>query len=78
MTEIVEIFLPSDKLANEDLDMDNDNQFTPTMVFGAVVLLAFVWIAIFMVLPAITGKPGVAQKMQQDLQKSSENEAVKK
>lgn len=50
--------------------MDNDQQVTPRMVFAAIVFLAFIWVGVFMILPAVTGKPGVAQQMQQDLQES--------
>ena len=39
------------------------------MVFIAIALIAFVWTSIFIILPALTGKEGVAQKMQQDLKK---------
>ena len=38
------------------------------MMFLAVVILAFVWIGLFAILPAVTGKPGVTQKIQSDLQ----------
>ena len=41
------------------------------MVFVAIALIAFVWTSIFIILPALTGKDGVAQKMQQDLQQRS-------
>jgi hypothetical protein len=38
------------------------------MIFIAIALIAFVWMCIFIILPTLTGKDGVAQKMQQDLQ----------
>lgn len=41
------------------------------MMFLAVVLLAFVWIGLFIILPAVTGKPGIAQKIQSDLQQQN-------
>lgn len=44
------------------------------MVFIAIALIAFVWSCIFIILPALTGKDGVAQKMQQDLQQKSADE----
>ena len=44
------------------------------MVFIAIALIAFVWTSIFIILPALTGKDGVAQKMQQDLQQKSADE----
>ena len=44
------------------------------MVFVAIALIAFVWTSIFIILPALTGKDGVAQKMQQDLQQRSIDE----
>ena len=37
------------------------------LVFIAVTLIAFIWVCVFIILPGITGKPGVAQQMQQDL-----------
>lgn len=45
------------------------------LVFFAVAIIAFVWFCLFIALPALTGKAGVAQKMQQDLQqKTSDGE----
>ena len=44
------------------------------IVFIAIALIAFVWTSIFIILPALTGKDGVAQKMQQDLQQKSADE----
>jgi hypothetical protein len=38
------------------------------MVFAAVALIALVWVSVFIILPALTGKAGVAQQMQEDLQ----------
>lgn len=38
------------------------------MIFGALVLLVFVWFGLFFILPTITGKPGIAQNIQSDLQ----------
>ena len=32
------------------------------MVFIAIAIIAFIWVAIFIILPAVTGKAGVAQK----------------
>ena len=40
-------------------------------VFIAVSVIALVWFCLFIVLPALTGKPGVAQKMQGDLLEES-------
>ena len=40
-------------------------------VFIAVCVIALVWFFLFIALPAMTGKPGVAQKMQGDLQEES-------
>ena len=34
----------------------------------AVAVIAFVWLGLFVVLPAVTGKPGVAQHIQSDLE----------
>ena len=41
------------------------------MVIVAIAIIAFIWVSIFIILPALTGKAGVAQKMQQDLQQRS-------
>jgi len=41
------------------------------MVVIAIAVIAFIWVSIFIILPALTGKAGVAQKMQQDLQQRS-------
>ena len=46
------------------------------MVFIAIAIIAFIWVAIFIILPAVTGKAGVAQKMQ-DLQQRSIDERLK-
>lgn len=46
------------------------------MVFVAVALIAFVWLSVFIILPGVTGKPGVAQQMQQDLQEGKSNGAL--
>lgn len=48
------------------------------MVFLAIALIAFIWVCVFIILPAMTGKPGVAQKMQQDLQEGQRNGAADK
>ena len=48
------------------------------MVFVAIALIAFVWTSISIILPALTGKDGVAQKMQQDLQQRSIDERPQK
>ena len=48
------------------------------MVFVAIALIAFVWTSIFIILPALTGKEGVAQKMQQDLLQRSIDERPQK
>jgi hypothetical protein len=45
-----------------------DSPLNSRMVFIAIVIIAFVWLAIFIILPALTGEAGVAQQMQQDLQ----------
>lgn len=47
---------------------------TPRMVFLAVVFMLGVWVTLMVVLPAVTGKPGVVQKMQSDLQNSDKQE----
>lgn len=44
------------------------------LVFIAVALIAFIWVCVFIILPGITGKPGVAQQMQQDLRPSLQKE----
>lgn len=52
-------------------DDEQKPQSKPTesrMVFMAVALIAFVWFCLFIALPALTGKSGVAQKIQQDLE----------
>lgn len=41
------------------------------MVVIAIAIIGFIWVSIFIILPALTGKAGVAQKMQQDLQQRS-------
>lgn len=43
------------------------------MIFGALVLLVFVWFGLFFILPTITGKPGIAQNIQLDLQANPED-----
>ena len=43
------------------------------MIFGALVLLVFVWFGLFFILPTITGKPGIAQDIQSDLQANPED-----
>ena len=44
------------------------------MVFIAVALIAFIWVCVFIILPGVTGKPGVAQQMQQDLRPGVQKE----
>lgn len=44
------------------------------LVFIAVALIAFIWVCVFIILPGITGKPGVAQQMQQDLRPGLQKE----
>lgn len=41
------------------------------MVFIAVSFIAFIWVSLFIILPAMTGKSGIAQNMQQDLQEKT-------
>ena len=41
------------------------------MAFMAICLIAFVWFCLFIALPALTGKQGVAQKIQQDLEETT-------
>ena len=48
------------------------------IAFVAIAIIAFIWVAIFIILPAVTGKAGVAQKMQQDLQQRSIDERPQK
>ena len=44
------------------------------LVFIAVALIAFIWVCVFIILPSVTGKPGVAQQMQQDLRPGVQKE----
>ena len=44
------------------------------LVFIAVALIAFIWVCVFIILPGVTGKPGVAQQMQQDLRPGVQKE----
>jgi hypothetical protein len=44
------------------------------LVFIAVALIAFIWVCVFIILPGVTGKPGVAQQMQQDLRPGMQKE----
>ena len=44
------------------------------LVFIAVALIAFIWVCVFIILPGVTGKPGVAQQMQQDLRPAVQKE----
>ena len=44
------------------------------LVFIAVSLIAFIWVCVFIILPGVTGKPGVAQQMQQDLRPGVQRE----
>jgi hypothetical protein len=44
------------------------------LVFIAVALIAFIWVCVFIILPGVTGKPGVAQQMQQDLRPGLQKE----
>ena len=56
---------------------ENDSGPKPVdsrMVFIAVALIAFVWVCVFIILPGVTGKPGVAQQMQQDLRQGLQKE----
>jgi hypothetical protein len=46
------------------------------MVFLAVALIAFIWVCVFIILPGVTGKPGVAQQMQKDLRPALQQEAT--
>ena len=48
------------------------------MVVVAIAIIAFIWVSIFIILPALTGKAGVAQKMQHDLQQKSIGESSEK
>ena len=48
--------------------MDDKNPSSARLAFMAVALIAFVWLGLFVILPAVTGKPGIAQKMQSDLE----------
>ena len=56
-------------------DKSNPKPVDSRMVFIAIALIAFVWSCIFIILPALTGKDGVAQKMQQDLQQRHADDA---
>ncbi|MGC6534306.1 MAG: hypothetical protein ACON4V_02020 [Parvibaculales bacterium] len=62
--------------------MSNDPDMPPAnsarLIFGAVVFLAFVWFALFFVLPMLTGQPGVAQDIQSDLQERNGDAAEEK
>lgn len=49
---------------------DKDEYVTPRTVFMGLLFMFFVWISVMVVLPAITGKPGVVQNMQSDLENS--------
>ena len=46
------------------------------MVFMAVAFVAFIWVCVFIILPGVTGKPGVAQQMQQDLRPALQQETT--
>ena len=49
--------------------MMEDNKPAPAgLAFAALALIAFVWLGLFVILPAVTGKPGIAQQMQSDLE----------
>jgi predicted secreted protein len=48
--------------------MDEKPQSTARHVFLGAVFLAFVWVGLFIVLPAVTGKEGKLQEMQQRLE----------
>ena len=48
--------------------MEDKDTSSSRLAFIAVAVIAFVWLGLFVILPAITGKPGVAQKMQSDLE----------
>lgn len=53
---------------------DGADASTSRMVFLAVVFMLGVWVTLMVVLPALTGKPGVVQKMQSDLQNSDKQD----
>ena len=46
------------------------------LVFLAVALLAFSLVCVFIIPPGVTGKPGVAQQMQQDLRPALQQETT--
>lgn len=52
-------------------DQNTPDHLTPRTVFMGLLFMFFVWISVMVVLPALTGKPGVVQKMQSDLENSA-------
>ena len=48
--------------------MEDNNPAPARLAFAALVLISFVWLGLFVILPAVTGKPGIAQQMQSDLE----------
>jgi len=48
--------------------MEDNPPSSTRLAFIAIAVIAFVWLGLFVILPAVTGKPGVAQKMQSDLE----------
>lgn len=52
--------------------MADDNQSFSRHGFLAVVFLAFVWIGVFVILPALSGKPGIVQDYQKALRSGSD------
>ena len=48
--------------------MEKDSSSPARLAFIAIGVIAFVWLGLFVILPAVTGKPGVAQQMQSDLE----------
>jgi len=48
--------------------MEDNNPAPARLAFAALALIAFVWLGLFVILPAVTGKPGIAQQMQSDLE----------
>ena len=57
-------------MADKDETQNAPDMATPRMIFLGVTFMVFVWVTIMVIVPAITGKPGVVQKMQSDLQNS--------
>ena len=64
---------------NEQDGQDDTKPFSEgRMVFAAVALIALVWVSVFIILPALTGKASVAQQMQEDLQSGNANGSMEK